>query len=154
MVVVVIAGILVTMAVLSLGDHARQKLEDEARQLHAWLMLLQDTSLIEGRTLGLRLHDHDIEALQPAREGTWVPFDADARLREHTLPEDMTLRLYLDGEAASIPSEPPEQPQILLWSSGEITPFELWLANSAGKIALDNPGAGPTRMGAVQESDQ
>ncbi len=155
MVVVVIAAILVTMAVLSVGDRERDRLQGEARRLHAWLTLLQDTSLIEGRTLGLRLYDHRLEIVQPAADREkpdWEALPSRSDLPPMKLPGDIALRLYLDGEAAGIPEEVPARPQILFWSSGESTPFELWLQSGALRIDIRNEGTGRPQLGDPAET--
>lgn len=135
--VVVIIAITVTFAGLSLGSRAAEdRLDTEARRLEALLRLAADEAIVQGEEIGL-LVASDGYAFYHLEDNRWAAYE-EGSLRERSLPEDLKLRLVsdgredlplplptdtgADGDEAKRPS-----PQILLLSSGELTPFVLEL---------------------------
>ncbi len=127
LVVIVIIGVMVTFATLSLGDGGRaERIETEARRLAALLQLAGDEAVLNARELGVRFDEagYGFLALQPG--SGWVVLSDDPLLRPRTLPDGIAVNLLLDGLPADL-SETPEEPtpHLLLLSSGERTPCEL-----------------------------
>ncbi len=137
MVVVVIIGILVSIFTLSAGSFAETENAEHARRLEALLELASEEAAIQGREIGLRFYQHgyefsgrtlvtDAEGLQ---QWLWVPLDEDRLLKPRSFDEDYYIELEIDGKEAELefqrtePSEDkPYEPQIFLFSSGEIAP--------------------------------
>lgn len=135
MVVVIIIGVMTTFAVLSLGNSAARRVDEEAYRFASLIRLAADEAVLQGREIGIEIkrdgyvfHQFDDQFRQ------WVPMATNLVYRSRTLTEGMTIDLRLDdqemvlpavGEAEDGEEEDPPQPQVLLLSSGEMTPFEL-----------------------------
>jgi general secretion pathway protein H len=137
LVVIVIMGIMVGMAVLSMGllrgtDHA----ETEARRLTALLALVGEEALIQGRDFGVEFFEDGYRFLSwDADTGLWTEVADEAALRRRTLPPELRIALAVDGREVIVQSDErrgarkPDEiaPQVAIFSSGELTPFELFL---------------------------
>lgn len=165
MVVMVILGILVSLAVLSMGTASTSReLRDEAQRLAAVIGLLADEAVLDNREYGLWVDDEGYQVLRyDEADARWI---AD-RSQAHRVPEWARLDLELDGTPLELAAPPAEdddaapaptaaaeretprhevrtrlQPQVLILSSGELSPFRLTLSerderDSAWVIASD-----------------
>lgn len=128
MVVVVIIGVILTFAVLAIGDGGlRDKVELEARRLTALLDLAGDEAILNGRELGLYLEQDGYRFLLLTPDG-WRPPD-DNLLRARQLPPGLALGLVLEGLPVELEPPPKDKalkPHLFLTSSGErMPPFEV-----------------------------
>lgn len=134
MVVVLIIGVMAAFAVGSIGGRTLDDgLETEARRLRELLVLAADEAVLHGTEVGF-VHTADgyrflspDSAATPAGEAPrWIPVADDPTLRPRRLPEPFYLELEVEGRAvAPVPDDgtEPAAPQVLLSSSGEVTPF-------------------------------
>ncbi|HEX4896384.1 MAG TPA: type II secretion system minor pseudopilin GspH [Solimonas sp.] len=137
LVVVLIIGVLLSFATLSIGNRALgDKLDTEARRSEALFRLALDEASLKGYEIGYRLTTTRQEFLAIGPEGRWIPIP-DGPLRPRLLPQPIELRLRIEGrpvppaaeaEADEDSKAPPVQPQVLLMSSGEATAFTLDLS--------------------------
>lgn len=133
LVVVAIVGILVGAVVLSIGVVGPDReIEQETQRLRSMVDLLHEESLMQSRDYGLmftstgyRIYVYDYKQLE------WIEPSNDRLLREHVMPKPLELVLALDDRELELVRdfesqeiENPE-PQVMILSSGEITPFEL-----------------------------
>ena len=126
LVVVLIIGIIVTFAALSLGNRAiDSQLEDEAERLHQLFAVASEDAEVQGLELGWRYLPDGYEFLVLNQDG-WQPFAA-GPLRSRTLPNALYLDLNVEGHAIppAAESDKTREPQVLLLSSGESSPFRL-----------------------------
>lgn len=137
MVVVVIVGIMISFAVLSIGNPGAGQLEKEARRLAALVELAGEESILQAQELGLKL-DSDSYSFLAYNGERWVPLEQDNLLKPRQLPDGMRLELDVEGKPLFGLDESDEEkqdsareadlPQVFLLSSGEITPpFEVSL---------------------------
>ena len=135
LVVLVIIGIITAMAVVSTGvlggDH---QMEEEARRLQAVLAQAREESMLDGRDVGLRVDRRGYDFLRyNGRVAAWEPVVDDTLLRERELPEGLNAALRLEAREVELkprtaPTEDrPAQPQVLVFASGDVVPFELLL---------------------------
>jgi general secretion pathway protein H len=133
LVVVAIIGILVGAVVLSIDIvGSDREVEQETQRLRAMVDLLHEEALMQSRDYGLmvtrtgyRFYVYDY------RELKWTePLD-DRLLRTRSLPKPFELAVALDGRELELlrdfesqEIENPE-PQVMILSSGELTPFEI-----------------------------
>jgi general secretion pathway protein H len=94
----------------------------EAARLHALIGLAAQRAVLRGRRTGVRLSATGYEFLVTDGRG-WRPIADDRSYRPRRLPPGVTLRVRDartrgGGDAARLP-------QVVLWSSGEITPFSI-----------------------------
>lgn len=138
LVVLVILGTLVSLAVLSVGNGAGRALRDEGDRLATVMALLLEEATLDNREYGLQLRSDGYRVL--------VYDDLNSRWQRHPetadyqLPARLQLSLALDGaplQLAAVPrvdgDEQPAAkgeapPQLLLLSSGELSPFRLQLS--------------------------
>lgn len=150
LVVLVLLGILVGLAVLASGSSSSSReLRDEARRLAALIGVLSDEAVLDSREYGLLVSDAGYRVLRlDEATGRW---DEPDRSRGRQLPEWMRLQLELDGtplrlldparsesDRAGLSREdqaprrskrrPRLEPQLLILSSGELSPFTLRLS--------------------------
>jgi general secretion pathway protein H len=133
LVVVVIIGIITSMAVISVhvlgGDHEMQQ---EAERLQAILTQAREDAALQSRDLGLRLDETSFEFLEyDGRTERWRTVLGDPLLRERTLPAGLRLRLRLEDRDAQLKPRQAETerdpifPQIILQASGDLVPFDV-----------------------------
>ncbi|MDR2214923.1 MAG: type II secretion system minor pseudopilin GspH [Nevskiaceae bacterium] len=132
LVVVVIIGVLTVGVVLSLstvgGD---RELDRERDRIVAATDYLHEQATLQNRDFGMRVFDggYQFFAWEPLIY-QWELVQDDPLLRERTLPEGLQMRLIVEGRPVVLPVQEAKNPapQILLYSSGELNPFELWLS--------------------------
>jgi general secretion pathway protein H len=132
--VVAIIGLLVQAVALSwrsIGND--QELQQETGRLRGMIDLLNEEALMQGRDYGImftqtgyRFYVFDYQQLQ------WVVPQADRLLETHALRPLLSLSLVLDGREVLLDRDFELQdegetpaPQVMLLSSGEITPFTI-----------------------------
>lgn len=127
LVAVLLIGLLVSLAVLSLPTETPvDRLEREAARLHARMDLAREEAVLQVRTLGLRVADGHYRFQELSQEG-WRALPDDRVLPEHELPDEMRLDVELDGieialDAETDSDEQRPRPQIYFLASGEILP--------------------------------
>lgn len=154
LVVLVILGSLLSLAMLSVGGfgHARE-LRNEAQRLATLIGLLSEEAVLDNREYGLLIRDEGYRVLVfDELESRWDPLAGEEK--EHALPVWARLELELDGEPlklaapagqgddeAGLDSDDEDaraprrdrgaglpEPQLLVLSSGELSPFRLQVA--------------------------
>ncbi len=141
LVVVLIIGIMVAGTVLSLrvsGDD--RELDHERDRLLALTDYLRDQAALQNREYGIRCYigGYEFLAYEP-RSGQWESLSGDPQLRPRKLPPGLETQLDLEGRPVILPPEKPlgmskedRVPQIMLYSSGEMSQFEWTLRRSGG----------------------
>jgi len=138
LVVIVIVGIVMSIAVLSLtlvgGD---RDVRDEALRVLTLLEVAQDESMLQGREFGLELMQGSYRFVEfDPITGQWSEVIGDDTLRLRELPEEVELALYIEDRRVLLKADPVRTddddrgvesyaPHILIYSSGDVTPFEL-----------------------------
>jgi general secretion pathway protein H len=136
LVVIVIIGILTSMAVISVnvlgGDHEMQQ---EAARLQAILLQTREDAVLQSRDIGMRLDETGYEFLAyDGRVERWQAVGDDPLLRARALPDGLRLALRLEDRnvqlkpRAAATEKDPVLPQIVLQASGDVVPFDLLLA--------------------------
>lgn len=127
LVVMVLIGIVVSLAALSIGDGGERKMRSEAERLAATLRLARDELLITGesdRALGLRRDGYSFLQLMVLDDNTreWHPLE-DAQLGPRQFDQGLlNVQLELDGKRTPLPQTGGWEPHILLGNTGEMTP--------------------------------
>lgn len=160
LVVLVIIGSLTSLAVLSSGNSSNSReMRDEAERLAAMVGVLADEAVLDGREYGLLVKAEGYRVLTYDNvSGNWTVLESQ---REHRIPAWARLSLELEGEALKLPepkplddaselsrdnSEKPKErllPQVLILSSGELSPFRLRIEerrSGGGAYALASDG--------------
>ncbi len=143
LVVITIVGIVLSIALIGLGVvSGDDEIEEESARFVALVEVARDESMMQGREFGLEFlqQGYRFVELDPLTR-QWVEIIGDYLLRLRSLPDSMELELYiedqvieLDYEALALGSADDEeeerdfdpfQPHVFIFSSGELTPFEV-----------------------------
>jgi len=145
LVVVLIVGIVMSTAVLSLGLLGDDReVRDEARRLASLVEVALDESMLQGREYGIEFMDGAYRFVEyDALTRQWGEIIGDEVLRLRQLPEGVEFELYVEDQQVELDADPAEipdpedddragdvqdyTPHLLIYSSGDMTPFELHL---------------------------
>jgi general secretion pathway protein H len=142
MVVVVIIGILIAGALLSLGATGRDtQLEQERDRLVALLDYARERGELQTREYGLRCTPGGYEfSVYDTRTAQWVADELEEALRPRRLPAGLGFSLVIEGRQVVLEEPKPDAnatdgvkdrtPQIMLFSNGDTNDFELTLARA------------------------
>jgi general secretion pathway protein H len=150
--VVVILGILAGVVVIGFTGADRQReLTREAKRLALVMEMARDESIIRGLEFGLDVLDSGYQFLvfDVDRE-KWTAL-TESPYAEHALAQGIDLDLQIEDQtfdsARLLASVDKERPEILILSSGELTPFVIeliprwegahWLVASDGLAAVE-----------------
>ena len=160
LVVIVLIGIIISFAVLSIGDGGRQeRLKQEAQRIYSLFALAGEEAVLRSLEFGVVVRKQGYAFVVYDGEG-WLPITDDDMFREHSLPDAVELSLFMDGLQVDLTSQPDEKegantPQLLFFSSGERSPFELLLSYRDGSplaYRLQVPLLGPAQLERVEET--
>jgi len=148
LVVVVIIAVLAGLATLATGGGEVRTLRSEAKRLQQLLLFAMEEAGYRYQQYGFVTDELGYHFLRfDSQRNRWEAID-EAAFGPHPLPDSLKLRLRIEGELWELPNIGKEgdkereksttQPQLLMLSSGEITPFtlELRLTSSDPKDAL------------------
>jgi len=128
LVVVVIVGILalaLTFSVATAGGARRLSHETERFQSLVEYACNQSERL--GRDIGV-VFDTQGYAFSILTQDSWHPLPQDSELRHRRWLEGLQVQLMRDGRLVSFLKEASEQPQLVCFASGELTPFAITFA--------------------------
>lgn len=170
LVVIVIIGIVMSIATLSItlagGDN---QLRDEAQRVVALVEVARDESLLQGREFGVefmqgayRFVEYDPLTRQ------WGEIIGDDTLRLRELPEELELELFVEDRRVLLKSDPARMsseeedrpgieryaPHVLIYSSGDMSPFEVHFVRRIddGLIAVQGDTAGVLEIVTPEDS--
>lgn len=132
LVVIVILGSLIGLAVLSTGIAGpARELRNEAERLAGLIAVLAEEAVLDNREYGLLLQAEGYRVLRyDPLAARWQALDD----KSHRLPAWAELSVELEGEALHLPQAAESRgaanpvPQLLLLSSGELSPFRVRLS--------------------------
>lgn len=127
LVVVVIIGVLTSLMALSVSPNRPSALR-ESRRFYEVLEAAREQAVLFNQDLGMELRGNRYRVLN-WRAQQWWPLDTPI-FSEYSLPDTLAQTLWFNGleykEVLDDSDKP--QPQILLFATGEVTPFE-WTLN-------------------------
>ena len=143
LVVIVIVGTVVSIAMLSFGVLGNDReLQTEARRFVSLLELARDDASMQSREFGIELMTGSYRFVEyDGLAGRWTDVPGDDTLRLRSLPDDEEFELFLEDKRILLDDDPakfedadeksrfsssnPYAPHLLIYSSGDATPFEL-----------------------------
>jgi general secretion pathway protein H len=130
LVVMVIIGVLTSLIALSIVPN-KPSPQRESRRFHQVLEAARQQAVLFNQDLGVELTGNSYQVLHWQGQ-QWWPLAAPV-FSEYRLPENLHQILWLDGLADE--NEPGDgdnpQPQIMLFATGEVTPFAWTLEDPA-----------------------
>ena len=153
LVTLVIMALLAGLASVSVGGSAQRAARDEMGRVRELLSFASEEALMEGDEFGLVVEEgaYRILRFDPVAEA-WTEV-TEKPMDPHEIPPGMRLDLKLDSGSRGTPTSRSADaensvPEILLSSSGEITPFrlEIRVEESPEPIAgIESDGSGMLR---------
>jgi general secretion pathway protein H len=140
MVVVVIITILSSYVMLNLQDRDKTiQLEQETKRLKQIISLAREEAILNSEVLGLRFRQV-CYTLVSRNNNEWKAYNNNI-FGPHEIPAGIELHLLIDDVSTPLPREQtPKFPQIVIWQSGELTPFELILKSSITQTSYSLTG--------------
>lgn len=131
---IALIGIITSFAVISIrGDSVAERLETEARRLAALIELNRQEAIMLSRQRAIRFTRHGYTFMQfdedSDADNPWIVADQAGVPVERTLADSVELNIIVEGRALVLEADP-QQPQVLLLSSGEITDFSVTFASA------------------------
>ena len=155
---IVIISIILSIAVMSLslvGDD--REVRQEAQRLMSLLELAQDDAVLQGREFGVEflLGSYRFVEYEPL-SGQWFEILGEDLLRTRQLPEEMEVSLFLEDKRITLEENPVEladadqaeatpqarnyAPHIMIFSSGDMTPFEIHINRVTDSLSVTLQG--------------
>lgn len=135
--VLVIIGIMVSMAVLSFGVLGRDRQsEEEARRFWVVLQQAREEAELQAEDLAVFIAADSYEYLRfEPRRNEWQVIEGDELFAQRALPEGLRFRLRLESREVVLKPDLPNRgdqdendkwpPQVMVFASGDVMPFEL-----------------------------
>jgi general secretion pathway protein H len=127
LVVVVIAAVIAGALTLSIGGAGGERqLSRQAEQAQALIGYACEQAELTGRNIGLSFATDGMRFSQ-LESADWVAIRS-TELRQRSWLDGMSSKLTSDDHQVQIAAAYPDKPQLVCFSSGELTPFRLELA--------------------------
>ncbi len=161
LIVIAIIGVFVVGAVLYLSDERRDtKLDQEAERLDALFDYVREQAELQTRDYGFRVNNKTYSfVVFDVLGNEWRPAEEDDALREREFPPGVVPTVVVEGRTIVLNVERKKRdkdvenftPQMLLFSNGDLSSFEIILDADSGNrarlfsdeqsnIILDMPG--------------
>jgi general secretion pathway protein H len=145
LVVLVVVGIMVSMATLSFGVLGRDRQsEEEMRRFWAVLQQAREEAELQAEDIAVFISADSYEYLRfEPRRNEWLPIEADELYAQRELPEGLRFRLRVESRDVVLKPGLPDRsdedenkkwpPQVMVLSSGDVAPFELELERDGAR---------------------
>ncbi len=128
LVVVVIVAVLALAVTISLATAGGERqLVRESERLQALIAHACNQAELSGREIGVRISRNGYAFALLGFDG-WMASDQQDELRPRTWLPGLEFALYRDGSEMRLAEDESQSPQIVCFSSGELSPFVLRLA--------------------------
>lgn len=172
LVVVTIISIVLAVGLLSLSNVGDSRaLHTEALRIAALIQVSQDEATMQGREFGIEVMTAGYRFVEyDPVSGQWADILGDDTLRLRTLPEDVELELFLEDKRILLENDPapfedPDKtnaasasktyaPHLMIFSSGDATPFELrlWRTFDDRRVLIKGDAIGAVEVVKEDES--
>ncbi|WP_227545848.1 type II secretion system minor pseudopilin GspH [Marinobacter fonticola] len=130
MVVMVVVGLLAVIAVVNMGGGAQQReLENAAREMFLLMQTASEQAVLNNQEMGLVVDDESYRFVAyNGLEQIWEP-QGERLFAKRQVPEWMALTYQTEDDLPTLPGggedDDAPQPDLVFFSSGEMTPFEM-----------------------------
>lgn len=142
LVVLVIIGIIIAVAVLTMGNMGEnQKIQNAGKQLANRLNLVEEQAILEPTIFGLEINNNGygfyrIVTIKGKKK--WQKIEDSRLLQFQTWPEGTQITIKVSKQSVS----PIPGPKIIITASGETTAFKLQLSSDAPQYSIETNGNG------------
>ncbi len=134
LVVIVIIGIVLTFAVLSIGgDRRGEELARESKQFGELLRLASEQAVLRGEEWAVQINPDEYRFLIFI-DDAWALQQDDELFRTRGLAKDTELDVQLEGRDVVLETTNDLKPTLMLLSSGEISPFSVEFAADSTEL--------------------
>jgi general secretion pathway protein H len=151
-VVLAITAILFSFAVLAIGDGGRkQVLEHEGKRLKAICELAAQMAILQGQEIGA-VFGQTTYGFVNYQDGQWQTLQDDRVLRQRSLPDGLQIHIAAEGRLLQLNNQLSSEvdPQVIFFSNGEISPFEIHFTDAHSTRSLRLTGS---LIGALELSE-
>jgi general secretion pathway protein H len=128
LVVILIIGIIINLAVVSMrSESPSDLLRTEAKRLSSLIGLASEEALLRSELIGVLVEEDSYRFVRREAD-SWLPIEENL-FRQRKLPEAISFRLLSENPVPKALKEEKQTPDIVLLSSGEMTPFELKISS-------------------------
>ena len=142
LIVLFIISIITTVALLSIGRNENKQLESFTNEFIQTLTLAEEQAMLQPTVLGLSLDKQSFHfaSLQASignnNKTNWEPLN-DTLLGKHSIPKNIQISVEVgDKHNSSTDNETKEisnNPQIIISTNGDITPFTIYIGKTGEK---------------------
>lgn len=127
LVVLVLIGLLAAMAVFTMGGNSQQReLQNEVRELYLLMQTASDQAVLNNLELGLLFEEDGYRFVAFQDETNDWKASGERIFRTRAFPEWLVATRFIESDAPRLASaEDKLRPDVVFFSSGETTPFEL-----------------------------
>jgi general secretion pathway protein H len=134
-IVTIIISILFTFAIISIGDGGQsQVLKQETQRLMALIRLAHEEAIMQAKEMGVSVNEYaDVHGytFYLLQEQQWQTL-TDEPFHPHRFSAGVQAEVHLAGNPLVVTdAENAQNPQILILSSGELTPFEILIKSKS-----------------------
>lgn len=129
LVVLIVVGLLAALAVANLGGSTQQReLENTAGELYLLMQTASEQAVLNNQELGVALEDDSYRFLVfDDQDAEWVA-QGERLFQPRQIPDWLVISSIIDSNLPTLAgNERALRPDIVFFSSGEVTPFELEL---------------------------
>lgn len=124
LVVIVLLGIVTSLAVLSMGTSSTESImEEEAKRLHALIKLVREESIIQAKEIAMEI-DKQYYVFFEYKDKKWSPL-ANKIFHARSIPNNLEFKVNIEAQTEIFKKEKQELLRLYFLSSGEQTPFEI-----------------------------
>lgn len=146
LVVVVIVGVLAAALVIAVGATGERQLANASDRFVALLGHACDTAELSGREIGVAVSAEGY-SFKRLDGDAWREFDSQDELRPRRWPTGLNLEFSRAGQPLDLVTPEHDTPQLVCFSSHELTPFALTLALGDGSARYRISGTDDVTIG-------
>ncbi|MGM0570059.1 MAG: type II secretion system minor pseudopilin GspH [Pseudomonadota bacterium] len=132
LVVLVLVGLLASLAIVNLGGGSEQReMNSKVRELYVLMQTASEQAILNNEELGLVVDEQGYRFLVYNEQEQQWRSESERLFRGRDFPEWMSVTLFSEDDIPAMARDDDEdsegrlQPDIVFYSSGETTPFEL-----------------------------
>lgn len=131
LVVVAIIGVIALSVALTVGASSDRRLNREAERLQALVGYACNRAELTGREIGVVIAADGFAFTRLGLDG-WKLLPDAGELRTRHWPDALRITMRREGRIVDLSADPEATPQLVCFSSGEMTPFTIELALGEG----------------------
>ena len=127
LVVLIVVGLLASLAVFTLGGSSQQRqLENQVQELYLLMQTASDQSVLNNQELGVTVNEGGYQFLAfQDEDGDWKPED-ERLFHARSFPDWLVITKFIENDAPKLASgDDRTLPDVVFFSSGETTPFQI-----------------------------